>query len=68
MKYIKRLDRKSISHLGGLEVENLAVRMREWVPQRRNTLARMPHSPLSTLITGEEDWEEALVTVEKERD
>jgi hypothetical protein len=61
--------KKPISHFGGLEVENLAVRMREVVPQRRNSLGRMPHSPLSTLVTREEDWEEeALVTVEKERD
>jgi hypothetical protein len=52
-----------------LEVKNLKVRMRERVPQRINTLGRMPHSPLSTLVIGEEDWEEeAPVTVEKERD
>jgi hypothetical protein len=43
------------SHLGGLETEGLAEEAREGVPQRRNTLGRMPHSPLSTLVTGEED-------------
>jgi hypothetical protein len=60
---------KPISHLGGLEVENIAVRTREKVPRRISTLGRMPHSPLSSLVTGEEDWkEEAPVTVEKERD
>jgi hypothetical protein len=46
---------KPISHLGGLEVEILAVRMREGVRRRRNTLGRMPHSSLSTLIIEEED-------------
>jgi hypothetical protein len=40
--------KKPISHLGGLEVENLAVRMRKGVPRRRNTLGRMPHMPLTT--------------------
>jgi hypothetical protein len=61
--------KKPISHLGGLEVENLAVRKREGVSRRRNTLRRMPHLPFSTLVTGEEDWEEeAPVMVEKERD
>jgi hypothetical protein len=60
---------KPISHLGGLEVENIAVRTREKVPRRISTLGRMPHSPLSSLVTREEDWkEEAPVTVEKERD
>jgi hypothetical protein len=44
------------THLGGLEVENLAERMREGVPQKRNTLGRMPYSPSSTLVTREEDW------------
>jgi hypothetical protein len=54
--------KKLISHLGGLEVENLAVRMREGVPRRRNNLGRMPHMQLSTLFTREE----ASVMVEKE--
>jgi hypothetical protein len=52
-----------------LEVKNLVVRMREGVPRWIKTLGRMPHSPLSTLVIEEEDWEEeAPVTGEKERD
>jgi hypothetical protein len=46
---------KPISHLGGLEVEILAVRMREGVRRRRNTLGWMPNSSLSTLVIEEED-------------
>jgi hypothetical protein len=43
--------------------------MSEGVPRRRNTLGRMPHLPLSTLVAGEKDWvEEVPITVEKERD
>jgi hypothetical protein len=52
MKYIERLVEKLISHLRGLETEGLAEEAREGVPRRRNTLGRMPHSPLSTLVTG----------------
>jgi hypothetical protein len=52
-----------------LEVKNLVVRMREGVPRRIKTLGTMSHSPLSTLVIQEEDWEEeAPVTGEKERD
>jgi hypothetical protein len=55
--------KKLISRLGGLEVKNLAVGVREGVSWRRNTLGRMPHTQLRTLFTGEE----APVMVDKER-
>jgi hypothetical protein len=68
MKYIERSNQKSNFSPWRLVGQKPCGEDEQGVSRRRNTLGRMPHLPLSTLVAGEEDWVEVPITVEKERD